>query len=143
MEKDINSEDGNHQNKHDFRQQVTEVPNAALELGLRWAQGQTIGDLTEAGSRPGQHDQHLCAATANVRTHEDAIGTFWKAGHGWNGVRHLLHRESLTGQDSLVDKKILGLQQDTIRGNEAPGREQYHVARYNLFDRDCIFLSIP
>ena len=53
----VDGKDDQHQHGHDLREQVPEAPDAALELGLRRAQRQPLGNLAERGVGAGLHDE--------------------------------------------------------------------------------------
>ena len=79
-EKHVDGKDDQHQHGHDLREQVPEAPDAALELGLRRAQRQPLGDLAERGAGAGLHDQRACRAAAHVGAHEHHVDPLGHAG---------------------------------------------------------------
>ena len=95
MEEDVDGEDNQHQHHHHLGEQIAEAADAALELGLRWTQGQPLGNLAEGGSGPRLDDQRASAAGAHVGAHKDAVGALGQAGLRRHGVGCLCHREGL------------------------------------------------
>ena len=53
-----------------------------------------------------------------------------------------LHRVGFAGQQRLVDEEVLGLEQTAICRDQIASRQQHHVARHQLRDRDLLRLAV-
>ena len=73
MEVNVESEDRENEDKGDFGEQITEAPNAMLELRLRRSQAERFINLAELRRPPGMDDTGFSGATDDVRSHEDGI----------------------------------------------------------------------
>ena len=126
---EVDRQDDDHHHQHDLREQVAEAMDAALELGLRRAQAQPLGDLAKDRGLAGLDDQDPGGAAAHAGAHEDAVGALGQAGLGRHNPRPLLHREGLAGEHGLVDEEVIRRQHDAIGRDQAAGGEQHHIAR--------------
>ena len=136
MQDDVDGKHHQDQGHHHLGQHAAELPDAALEIGFRGAQGQLLGDLAEFRPHPGFADEDAGAAAADVGAHEHAVRPLGQAGAFGDRPGFLLHRKSLAGQNRLVDEEIIGLDHDPVGRDEAPRREQHDIPRHDLFGQD-------
>jgi len=67
-------EDHDDQDQHDARQQVAEVPDAAIELGFGRPEHKSTGDGTELGGGTGMCDEAAGCAATNVGSEKHTVG---------------------------------------------------------------------
>ena len=58
-----------------------------------------------------------------------------KPGCRCDGSRSLFNGKALAGQDRFADEEIRRLENDAVRGNQAAGRQQDHIAWHDLLRR--------
>ena len=138
----VHDEDDHDHDQHHAGQQVAEPADPAVELRFRRPQRQAMRDGAELGLQAGRRDQAARRAAPHVGAEKDAIQPVAQPGGGGHRSRSLLNREALAGQDRLADEEVGRLENHAIRGNQAAGRQQDHIAWHDLLGRHVHGLPI-
>jgi len=139
----VDDKNRRHQQSHDLGEQIAELPDAALKLCLRRAQGQAARDLAERGAGPGPGDQDAGRPAADAGAHEDHVDPGGQGGIGAHLPRRLVDRESFAGQHCLADEEIPGLQHDAVGRDQAARAEQDDVPRHGFLRLDGHRFPVP
>ena len=116
----VESKDREHEHECHFGKQITESPNAALELCFRRAESQTFGDFAELRFRPVGTTQRFPAAAYYMRPHENGV----RAARGSSGAEH---RRSFLGWISFacerrfVNEEVARFEQPAVAWNNRAG----------------------
>ena len=107
---------------HHPKQEIAEIPNAALKIRLGRVCLELCYDRAEGGSAPGFDDEHLRLAALDRRAEVDCVGARRDGCLRRNDPGLLLDGERLAGQAGLVDQEVGCLDQEPVGRNEVACR---------------------
>ncbi len=125
----VRGEDHDDQDQHDARQQVAEVPDAAIELGFGRPEHESTGDGTELGGGTGACDETPGCAATHVGSEKHTVGPL---GHRGTGVDHaglLLDGKALAGQYGFTEEEVGRLDDEGVSRHQTACGQQHQIAR--------------
>ena len=133
MHEGIDQQHEEHEQDRQPHDEHAEAVRTNLEGGRRRRPGQRVSDGANGGTNPGIDDLNPGAAADHGGAHEHRIGGILNIGcTGSKLARVLFHRVGLTGQQGLLDEKIVGFQHQGIGWNHVPCGEHDKITRHHV-----------
>ena len=143
VERHVDDEHGDHENRRDAEDQGAEGTDAALEVVLGRALGKPVRDLAVARARPGRRDHGVTGPADDAGAEEDqAVAVVVASGIEIAGARLLGGRRGLAGERRLVDVQVVGVDDPAVGRHDVSRSQVHEVAPHDIVDGDLQLLAV-
>ncbi len=139
----MNDEYEEHHHDHETGEHVTEVPEAAVEVGFGCARLQPVRDRPDLRAHPGRRHDAPRLAAADVGAGKHTIDPIPQRCGRRHRTRLLPYREAFTGQNGFAHEQVGRVDDDRVGGDNGSCCEQQHVAGNDILGGNDEFASLP